>query len=158
MDLLSARTDFKNEFRLSRTILKPEENNPLKFSPNVDEALRIFLSPVSSGYLGLEESVQESLVDMKHHQIALIAGLQAIFREFHSLMTPQRYTVEADTGVKALLQSITRKSRNWEQFCACCERLESESSNGIFGHFSDIFADAYEERIIMLGNVESGQN
>ena len=158
MDLLSARTDFKNEFRLSRTVLKPEENNPLKFSPNVDEALRIFLSPNSSGYLGLEESVRESLVDMKYHQVALIAGLQAIFREFNSLMRPERYTAESDGGVKALLQSITQKSRNWQQFCAYCERLESESSNGIFGHFSDIFAEAYEERIIMLGNVEKGSN
>jgi len=139
-------------------MIKPVENNPLKFSPNTDEALRTFFSPASSGYLGLEESVRGSLTDLKFHQVGLVAGLQAVFQEFSNLMTPERYTADSAEGVKALLQSITQKSRNWDQFCAYCERLDRESSSGIAGHFSDVFADAYEERILMLSDNDGGSS
>jgi type VI secretion system FHA domain protein len=158
MELLSSRTNFKNEFRLNRTILKSVENNPLKFSPNVDEAMRILFSPASSGYLGLQESVAGGLEDMKYHQVALIAGLQAIFLEFSKVMSPERYTTDATGGVKGLLQSMTQKSRNWEQFCAYCERLEGESAGGISDYFSSVFTEAYEERIILLKNLNGGKS
>lgn len=158
MELLSSRANFKNEFRLNRTILKSVENNPLKFSPNVDEAMRILFSPASSGYLGLQESVAGGLQDMKYHQVALIAGLQAIFLEFSKVMSPERYTADATGGVKGLLQSMTQKSRNWEQFCAYCERLEGESAGGISDYFSSVFTEAYEERIIMLKNLNGGKS
>jgi len=158
MDLLGSRGSFKNEFRLSRTVIKAKENNPLKCTPNVDEALRIFFSPVSASYLGLEESIAGCMTDMKFHQVGLVAGLQAIFNEFARLMNPELYKEHSSEGMKGLLQSINQKSRNWDQFCAYCERLDSESSSGISGHFSDVFADAYEERIIKLRNFDNGQS
>ena len=93
---------------------------------------------------------------MKNHQIGLIAGLQAVFDEFASMMNPDRYTAESGQGVQSLLRSATQKSRNWDQFCAFCERMDADSASGVSGHFSDVFAKAYEERTRLLGELNPG--
>jgi predicted component of type VI protein secretion system len=41
MDVLQARQTLKNEFRLGVTTFKAADNNPLKFSANVDDACTI---------------------------------------------------------------------------------------------------------------------
>src|SRR6185437_4208832 len=40
MDVLRARAEIKNTFRLPVTIIQRSENNPLKFAPNHEEALQ----------------------------------------------------------------------------------------------------------------------
>ncbi|MEW8047509.1 MAG: type VI secretion system-associated FHA domain protein TagH, partial [Candidatus Thiodiazotropha sp.] len=40
MSILRARAQMKGEFRMSQTMIQPVENNPLKFSINIEEALR----------------------------------------------------------------------------------------------------------------------
>jgi predicted component of type VI protein secretion system len=39
MEVLRARERIKDEFRMRMTTFKPADNNPLKFSANVDDAL-----------------------------------------------------------------------------------------------------------------------
>jgi type VI secretion system protein len=47
-----ARSDVKSRMRLNQTTIQPGENNPLKFSPSVDDAVLKLLDPHSSRYLG----------------------------------------------------------------------------------------------------------
>ena len=152
MELLSSRTSFKNEFRMQMTTIRPVENNPLKFSPSLEDALRIFLGDSSSSYLTLEESVEGCMVDMRNHQLAMVSGLQAVFAEVAGLLEPERYVEESAGGVKGALQTVNRKSRAWDKFCAYCESLERDSSNGVAGNLSEIFSTAYEEQSRMLGD------
>ncbi|MEM9313254.1 MAG: type VI secretion system-associated FHA domain protein TagH [Pseudomonadota bacterium] len=150
IELLRSRAEFKNEFRLSRTVLMPVENNPLKFSPNVDEALRVFLQPASSGYLSMNDAVDEAIKDLKLHQLGMIAGLQAVFREASLHMDPQQYVPESASGVKAIMQSLSQNAARWEEFCEHCKKLESASAEGVAGYFSETFTKAYEEKIRSL--------
>src|SRR4029453_1012234 len=43
MDVLQARQQIKEEFRMRMTHFRPADNNPLKFSANVDDALHNLL-------------------------------------------------------------------------------------------------------------------
>lgn len=45
MSILRARAQMKGEFRMSQTMIQPVENNPLKFSINIEEALRHIINP-----------------------------------------------------------------------------------------------------------------
>src|SRR5258705_11217723 len=50
MDVLQARQRIKEEFRMRTTTFKPKENNPLKFSANVDDALHNLLVKRNAAY------------------------------------------------------------------------------------------------------------
>ena len=45
MDVLRARAEMKSEFRVSVTTLRSNENNPLKFNPDVDSVLKLLTWP-----------------------------------------------------------------------------------------------------------------
>ena len=52
MDVLHARQQIKEEFRLRLTHFRPADNNPLKFSANADDALHNLLIKRNAAYLG----------------------------------------------------------------------------------------------------------
>lgn len=56
MEVLLARASLKSEFRMSMTMIRPVENNPLKFSVNTEEALRHLLTQHERGYLPAAEA------------------------------------------------------------------------------------------------------
>ena len=74
---LKGRADLKSRLRLSQTTIQPGENNPLKFSASVDEAVLKLLDPHGSRYLGPIEAIRESFADLRTHQTALVAAIQA---------------------------------------------------------------------------------
>ena len=51
MEVMRARGEIKDEFRLQQTTFKPRENNPLKFSANVEDALHNLLVKRNAAYL-----------------------------------------------------------------------------------------------------------
>ena len=44
MDILKSRQRIKEEFRMHQTMFRPADNNPLKFSANVEDALHNLLA------------------------------------------------------------------------------------------------------------------
>src|SRR5690606_4839354 len=72
MALLQSRSELKSEFRMSATTIRPTENNPLKFSPNVDEALKTLVLNDRTGFLDSETALIEAIEDIQNHQIAMI--------------------------------------------------------------------------------------
>ena len=51
MDVMRSRQQIKDEFRMRMTQFRPAENNPLKFSANVDDALHNLLVKRNAAYL-----------------------------------------------------------------------------------------------------------
>ncbi|MCR3828402.1 ATP-binding cassette domain-containing protein, partial [Pseudomonas aeruginosa] len=51
VDVLRARASLKGEFRMAQTMIQPVQNNPLKFAPNVDEAMLLLLRRDNQAFL-----------------------------------------------------------------------------------------------------------
>ncbi len=77
MEVLRARAEIKSEFRMQLTTIRPVENNPLKFSASIDDALRNLLAPQSDAYLPPREALNEAMENIEAHQLAVMAGMQA---------------------------------------------------------------------------------
>ncbi|MFO1120409.1 MAG: type VI secretion system-associated FHA domain protein TagH [Rhodospirillales bacterium] len=77
MAVLNVRRTVKNEFRLSATEFRPVENNPLKFSVDLDSAMQMLLGKPQRGFLPAKEAVGEAVDDLRMHEIAILAGVQA---------------------------------------------------------------------------------
>jgi type VI secretion system FHA domain protein len=149
MEVLMARASLKSEFRMPLTTIRPVENNPLKFSPGVDDALYNLFVAQGRGYLGPVEAIQEGFTDIKHHQMAMMAGMQAAFREVLEIFNPDKFDREAGTGMRAAL-SINRKSRAWESFCEFYSQAMRDPDASFQNLFGENFALAYEEQIRRL--------
>ena len=57
IDVLRARASLKGEFRMQQTMIRPVENNPLKFAPNADEALLLLLRHGNQAFMPPDQAI-----------------------------------------------------------------------------------------------------
>src|SRR5690606_33841629 len=100
MDALKIAHNLKCRLRLAETTIQPSDNNPLKFSASVDEALLKLLDPHSSRYLGPVEAIRSSFADLRTHHAALLAAIQAAVDELMTRIEPSELQERFDRGLK----------------------------------------------------------
>lgn len=151
--VLDTRTSLKGEFRLGMTVIRPAENNPLKFSIDVEDALTKLLLPPPKGYLPAIDAIQEATDDLQAHQMALLAGLRAALSSLVAHFDPE--VLEKDfqkvSIVDNLLPSI-RKAKQWEAFKSRYRKAAADAENDFLHFLGDEFTIAYEQQIQRLKN------
>lgn len=125
-ELLELRAFLKSEFRIEHTLLRAKENNPLKFSANLDGTLAVLIGKRVTGFMDAPEAVRESLRDIKAHEVALIAGMKTVVGDVLEQLSPE--TVSADVSSSLLPQ--VHKARCWEKYEQTHQRIMSEQSSG----------------------------
>ncbi len=149
MEVLKSRAALKSEFRMSLTTIRPVENNPLKFSPSVDEALKILFSSQSAGYLSPVESIHEGFEDIKCHQMAMVAGMQAAYRSMLEQFDPEKFQEQSKGGMRVSLP-MSRNARNWDKYCEYFEKITGDTEQSYQALFGEAFSRAYEDQIQRL--------
>jgi type VI secretion system protein len=148
MEMLMARASLKSEFRMPMTVIRPVENNPLKFCVTADDALRTMLVKQGGGYLPPLAAVQDGFGDIKGHQMALMAGMQAAFEALLQRFNPQEVEGQADKGSKlGGLLPAGKKARAWELYTEVYKELAREAEDNFQALLGEEFARAYEEQI-----------
>ena len=150
MEVLMARASLKSEFRMPLTTIRSVENNPLKFSPTVDDAMRNLFMSHGSGYLSPVESVREGFEDIKSHQMAMVAGMQEAFRDMLQRIKPESFEDSEAGGVRGALMSVNRKSRAWDAYCEFYKKVTRDADSSFQTLFGEEFARAYEEQVQRL--------
>jgi type VI secretion system protein len=147
MEALKGRSDMKNRLRLSNTTIQPGENNPLKFSASVDEAVLKLLDPHGSRYLGPIEAIRESFADMRTHQGALVNAVQAATDELMSRIEPGELQERFDRGLKrGAILGAANKMKYWDLYVEFYQVLNQRNEQGLPGVFAEEFARTYAER------------
>lgn len=147
MDALKGRADLKSRLRLNQTTIQPGENNPLKFSASVDEAVLKLLDPHSSRYLGPIESIRDSFADIRMHQTALVAAIQAGVDELMSRIEPGELQERFDRGLKrGPLLGAANKMKYWDLYTEFYQVLNQRSEQGLPTLFAEELARTYAER------------
>lgn len=148
MDGLKGRTDLKNRLRLSQTTIQPGENNPLKFSASVDEAVLKLLDPHSNRYLGPIEALRESFADIRTHQTALVGAIQAAVDELMNRIEPGELQERFDRGLKrGPLLGATNKMKYWDLYTEFYQVLNQRGEQGLPTLFSEELARTYAEKV-----------
>jgi type VI secretion system protein ImpI len=121
------------------------DNNPLKFAPTVDDALRIMLGRPSSSYLGAQQAVETGFRDLKTHQIKTYAAMQSALRLLLDDLSPEGVAAssEEDRGLAGLLGS--RKARLWDIYAARWNALAAPHDDGMIDAFMVFFSDCYDK-------------
>jgi type VI secretion system protein ImpI len=135
MALLSGRMQAKRMARsASHTVIEAVDNNPLKFCPTPEEALRIMFGPATRSYLDIRQAFAQGFEDLTDHQIRTYSAMQHALNALMAGIDPQ--TIERDVeggGIAAIVGS--RKARLWDAFV---ERWRTTIS-GATGNPADTF-------------------
>jgi type VI secretion system FHA domain protein len=151
MDVLRARQQIKDEFRMRMTQFRPADNNPLKFSANVDDALHNLLVKRNVAYLEPVEAFEDAFEDLRNHQIAMLAGLRVAFESMLAEFDPERLQQQFDRQLgRSHLLGVTAKLRYWDLYRDRLDELAKDPDGSFRRLFGEVFARAYEEQLSRL--------
>jgi type VI secretion system protein len=139
MTILWGRRETKAQLRLTMTLLEAAENNPLKFSRTLEDALRMLLTTNQPGYLDAFSAVREGCRDIMNHDVAMKAGVQAALIEALKRFHPEQFETKFEEGIV-----FHRKAKCWTAYCEEYFRIFDEVLKGFFG---SAFIQAYEEQM-----------
>lgn len=148
MDVLKGRADQKSRLRLSQTAIQPADNNPLKFSASVDEALvKLFDGHSNTRYLGPVEAIRESFADLRAHQVALSTAIQAAIDEVMNRIEPGELQEKFDRGLKrGALLGAANKMKYWDLYTEFYHVLNQRNEQNLPTLFAEEMARTYAEK------------
>jgi len=157
MDVLVARKQVKDHFRMAMTIIRPVENNPLKFAPSAEEALYTLFVKRNPGYLGPVEAFREAFQDLSFHQLAVLAGMRAAFFATLTRFEPGALAVAAQNaaGKKGGGLFGGGKAAYWDFYRQHYEKLTRDSEANFQQIFGEAFVRAYDDQIRKLQDANS---
>jgi type VI secretion system FHA domain protein len=151
MDVLQARQRIKEEFGMRQTIFRPADNNPLKFSANVEDALHNLLVKRNAAYLAPVEAFEDAFDDLRSHQIAMLSGMRVAFEFMLAEFDPNRMQEEFDRQLKkGSLLSVPAKLRYWDLFREKRDEIAKDPETSFRELFGEEFAKEYEEQLRRL--------
>lgn len=150
LDLLLARAMIKREIRADVTMIIAKENNPLKFSPNVEAALSHLLAP-QRGFMPPLEAMKDAYNDLRSHQFAFMAGMRAALAGVLLRFDPEQ--LEQRLTQKTVLDSLlpmNRRAKMWDLFVDLYGEISKEVEDDFHTLFGREFLRAYEAQIEKL--------
>lgn len=134
---LIARATVKGEFRIEQTMIRARGNNPLKFSADDDDALSALIGGGRRSGMSSADAVAEVLRDMRLHELATMAAMQAAVRALLERFDPAPLRAEGDKSGGML--GAQKRARAFEAF----EKLHAEISHALADDFDSVFGKAF---------------
>ena len=148
VELIASRALVKREVRADLTMIEVRNNNPLKFLPDGHTALLQMLGRKIPGFMGPVEAMQDAYVDLRAHQIGVVAGMRAaldeVLRRFDPAMLEKK--LKARTLIDSLI-AANRKAKMWDLYAELFNEIFAEAQDDFQTLFGKAFLSAYESEI-----------
>ena len=145
-DLMAERVTVKGEFRMSRTTVQAENNNPFKWAGAQRVAADLLRAP-AEGFLAGPEAVNECFADLKTHVLCLIAGMRSAVEETLRALDPD--ATEARLEGRSFLMR-PRAAVAWETHRATHADFAEEARRDPESRVNAAFRAGYEARLNAL--------
>lgn len=151
MEALRTRERMKDELRLRGTTFKAANNNPLKFSANVDDAFHNLLVKRNPAYLLPADAFDDAFKDVRDHQTAFLLAMRLAFESMLAQFDPSRLQEGFDRHLKkGSLLGVPAKLRYWDLFRERYGEMVKDAEASFRDLFAEEFAKAYEEQLARL--------
>jgi type VI secretion system FHA domain protein len=141
---LHLRTEQKNVLRVPTTTIQPQNNNPLKFSAGIEEALNNLLFRQSAEYLSAVDAVRETFTDIKQHQQHMLAALRTAVADYVGRLDPEELEHKVASGKSGMLANATNKLKYWDLFKDLYQVVAQRQPGQFPQQFVEELARAYE--------------
>jgi type VI secretion system FHA domain protein len=150
LELLSNRTVVRRAVRVDVTMIAPERNNPLKFSPDVIVALGHLLGKNSHpGFMGSVEAVNNAFTDLRAHELGLISGMKSAFNYVMESLDPNLVDDGGSSfgGLFDGILSMRRRAQLWDAYGKYFQETKEGIADNFDAFFANAFRSAYEAAI-----------
>ena len=149
MQVLQARNQIRKEFRMATTQVAPRNNNPLKFSADVDDALHKLLVQRSPAYLDTVSAFTDAFDDIRVHQLAMLASLRVAFdsmlRQFDPHVLQAQFAKQG--AARGSVLGLGGKPKHWEAYVGRYAELAADRDFAFRRLFGEEFGKAYEQNL-----------
>lgn len=148
--LLKGRAEQKRHLRMSTTRIMPDDNNPLKFFNNIDDAMEQLLTGDKPGFVDPQTAVREGFAEIQNHHIAMTAGIQAAVIHLIEQFDPLRFSEQnKDSAV------FSKKAKLWDAFQKAYAEIAHTALDDFFG---EALSRAYEAQLSKLQHPSEDMN
>ena len=142
-EVLMSRAAIKGDMRVEQTMIQARNNNPLKFSVTVDDAVSALLHKDRPGYMPPLAATKEAFHDIKQHELAVMAGVQTALMGLLQRFDPAALEKRMAQGLLASVLPAARKARYWDSFREVYGQIAREAEDDFQAVFGRAFAKAY---------------
>lgn len=156
VQLMAMRQATRQELQAQVTVIRPRNNNPLKFAPDGQSALEQLLQPAVRGFLPGPAAMTDAMNDLLGHAIGTMAGTRAALEGVLKRFGPQE--LEAKLTDNSMLDSVlpmNRKAKLWELYLQHYESIRDEAQEDFHTLFGRAFLAAYEQQLERLRRAKS---
>ena len=150
-DLMSERTTLKTEYRMTRTTVHAEGNNPFKWAPAHRVAVDL-LRARDDGFLSGPGAVKASFEDLKKHLLCMLSGLRAALGATLDNLDPAAVE-EALKGRSFMLQG--RAAAAWGEYVKLYADFRQEAGDNPDSPANRAFRTAYERQLQELDSLSA---
>ncbi|HSC65865.1 MAG TPA: type VI secretion system-associated FHA domain protein TagH [Caldimonas sp.] len=156
VQLMAMRQATRQELQAQVTVIRPKNNNPLKFAPDGQSAMEQLLQPAVRGFLPGPAAMTDAMNDLLGHAIGTMAGTRAALEGVLKRFGP--HELEAKLASKSVLDSVlpmNRKAKLWELYLQHYESIRDEAQEDFHTLFGRAFLAAYEQQLERLRREKS---
>jgi FHA domain-containing protein len=148
---MAIRQATRQELQAQVTVIRPRNNNPLKFAPDGQSAMEQVLQPAVRGFLPGPAAMTDAMNDLLGHAIGTMAGTRAALEGVLKRFGPQE--LEAKLAGGSVLDSVlpmNRRAKLWELYLQHYETIRDEAQDDFHKLFGRAFLAAYEQQLERL--------
>jgi len=148
IDLLALRSLVRQEVKTDVTMVVVRNNNPLKFFGDSQTVLTQMLRKKMPGFLEPLESIEDACVDLRAHQMGVVAGMRASMQNMMARLNPA--SVEHRLGAASLADRLLpwrRQASLWQAYAEQHAVVAGESRDQFKTAFDPAFLSAYEAEV-----------
>lgn len=146
--VMRERSVLKNRIRVNQTTFQQRENNPLKFSAGIDDAVHNLFNRPSSSFMPVKQAIAEAFADISMHEAAILAGaggaVDGVMQQLNPLQIEDK---EQGSSLLDKVNPAQRQARYWQRFKALHNDLAQELGQSAQQGLTDEFVRAYESFI-----------
>ncbi len=150
MDSLRQRSQLKMEFRINQTTFQQRENNPLKFSANIDDVFQNLFLRNSASFLSSQQAITEAFNDGRKHDIALTAGTIGALQGLLNELDPQAIEQKSQSQTITDMLPGQKQTRQWKVYKSLHQDYKNEFMRDNSAALSDDFVKAYDSKLKLL--------
>jgi FHA domain-containing protein len=158
VQMVAVRAATKAELQAQVTVIKPRNNNPLKFAPDAQSALEQLLQPAVRGFLPGPAAMTDAMNDLVGHAIGTMAGTRAALEGVLKRFSPEM--LESKLSQTSMLDSLlpmNRKAKLWELYLQHWDSIRDEAQDDFHALFGRAFLAAYDQQLERLKREKQGR-
>lgn len=149
METLHNRAEFKQNNRLNHTAFRKSENNPLKFSANLEDAIHNLYNRKTASFMQPNLAIKEAFNDIEKHEKALMNGVNGTVISVMSLVEPSSIYSDSLSNDSLLNKIIPARkySQSWKRFEDIYNQLSDDVVNKNSPFYLEDFAKHYDNAL-----------